>query len=104
VEAMLGAGPEDDVWFRRREPARRPSAPGDASPPISAIFGSVAAAMALAVTTAESKVTLPSWCLLGRVEEGGAAAKLLKALADPTRFERATFAFGGQFPSIAAAC
>ena len=37
---------------------------------------------------------LPSWCLLGRIEEGWAAANQLKILADPTRFERATFAFG----------
>jgi hypothetical protein len=63
--------------------------------PTSAIFGSVAAAMAVAVT-AESKVTLPSWCLLGGLVGSVGAANYLKTLADPTRFERATFAFGGR--------
>ena len=42
------------------------------------------------------RLTLPSWCRLRHLSAGRGNSNRLKRLADPTRLERATFAFGAR--------
>jgi hypothetical protein len=56
-------------------------------------------------------ITRQNWCFFGESVVSFASPacsqnliKLLILLARPTRFERVTFAFGGQFPGFAGAC